>query len=153
MEEGPSFLEEVANQGVVSYQEGEGACPSLEHLEEGASVILIVMREGEGEPGSDRLPREAFPGVQIWGEGGTASDRVEEGTGGCPWVGAWEGEALAAAWTSLEEACFQGASLALMTFHPLTGEEGAGPEMREPLVWEAAEEGEGHLQTADEADQ
>lgn len=40
MEEGPSFLEEVANQGVVSYQEGEGAYPSLEHLEEGASVIL-----------------------------------------------------------------------------------------------------------------
>lgn len=39
------------------------------------------------------------------------SYRVEEGTGGCPWVGAWEGEALAAAWTSLEEACFQGASL------------------------------------------
>lgn len=39
------------------------------------------------------------------------SYRVEEGTGGCPWVGAWEGEALAAAWTSLEEACFLGASL------------------------------------------
>lgn len=39
------------------------------------------------------------------------SYRVEEGTGGCPWVGASEGEALAAAWTSLEEACFQGASL------------------------------------------
>lgn len=39
------------------------------------------------------------------------SYRVEEGTGGCPWVGAWEGEALAAAWTSLGEACFQGASL------------------------------------------
>lgn len=39
------------------------------------------------------------------------SYRVEEGTGGCPWVGASEGEAWAAAWTSLEAACFQGASL------------------------------------------
>lgn len=39
------------------------------------------------------------------------SYHVEEGTGGCPWVGAWEVEAWAVAWTSLEAACFQGASL------------------------------------------
>lgn len=97
-------------------------------------MILLVMREGEGEPGNDCLIQEASPGVRIGEEGGMASDHVEEGTGGCPWVGAWEVEAWAVAWTSLEAACFQGASLALMTFHPLTGEEGEGPGMREPLV-------------------
>lgn len=138
---------------MVSYQEGEGACPFLEHLEEGASVTLLVMREGEGEPGNDCLTQGASLGVQIGEEGGMASDRVGAGTGGCPWVEAWGVEAWAAAWTSLEVACSQGASLALLTFHPLMGEEGEGPGKREPLVWEVAEEEEGHLQTADEADQ
>lgn len=39
------------------------------------------------------------------------SYRVGAGTGGCPWVEAWGVEAWAAAWTSLEVACSQGASL------------------------------------------
>lgn len=145
-----SSLGVASSLGEVSYLEGVGAYPFQGHQGEEAYETLLEMRVGEEGPVIGCWIPVASLEPQGGVEGGMASDLAGVDTEACPCVGAWEGEAWAAAWASWEAACFLEAFLAWLACLPWMGVGEGEPLWRTPSVRGAVVEGAGHRQTADE---